>query len=133
MHVTGNVYVMGQLFFTGLFYSSLDEAYEIVMNWKKDNVMNAYLDVPKKGLQTELEGKKLHEWGVIFLDLAKKGLEKRNKINLKGNNETVYLNHVQNVVNNKKNRAQLLLDQYDKTQKLDFFKNEKENFSYSGF
>ena len=123
----------GPAFFTGLFYGSLDETYEIVMNWKKDNVMNAYLDAPKKGLQTELEGKKLHEWGVIFLDLAKKGLVKRNKINLKGNNETVYLNHVQNVVNNKKNRAQLLLDQYDKTQKLDFFKNEKENFSYSGF
>jgi glutamate--cysteine ligase len=123
----------GPAFFTGLFYGALDEAYEIVMNWKKDNVMNAYLDAPKKGLQTELAGKKLHEWGVIFLDLAKKGLIKRKRINSKNNNETVYLKHVQNVVNNKKNRAQLLLEQYDKTQNLDFFKNEKENFSYSGF
>jgi len=26
-----------------------------------------------------------------------------------------------------------LLEQYDKTKNLDFFKNEKENFSYSGF
>ena len=38
-----------------------------------------------------------------------------------------------NVINNKKNRAQLLLDQYKKTKNLDFFNNEKENFSYSGF
>jgi glutamate--cysteine ligase len=75
----------------------------------------------------------LYEWGAIFLELAKKGLIKRKKINSKGNDETVYLKHVQNVVLNKKNRAQLLLEKYDKTQKLDFFKNEKENFSYSGF
>ena len=46
---------------------------------------------------------------------------------------TLYLKHVENVVKNKKNRAQLLLEQYNKTQNLDFFKNEKENFSYSGF
>jgi glutamate--cysteine ligase len=123
----------GPAFFTGLFYNLLDEAYEIAMKWKKENVMNAYLEAPKKGLQTELEGKKLYEWGAIFLELAKKGLIKRKKINSKGNDETVYLKHVQNVVNNKKNRAQLLLEQYDKTQNLDFFKNEKENFSYSGF
>ena len=65
--------------------------------------------------------------------MAKKGLIERNAINSKGNNETVYLKHVENVVNNKKNRAQLLLDKYNKTKNLDFFKNEKENFNYSGF
>ena len=95
--------------------------------------MYAYLEAPKKGLQTELEGKKLHEWGVIFLELAKKGLTKRKRINSKSNDETVYLKHVQNVVKYKKNRAQLLLEQYDKTKNLDFFNNEKENFSHSGF
>ena len=123
----------GPAFFTGLFYNSLDEAFEIVSKWQKGNIMNAYIESPKKGLDTELEGKKLHEWGEIFLDLAKKGLIERNVINSKGNNETVYLNHVENVINNKKNRAQLLLEKYNKTKNLDFFKNEKENFSYSGF
>jgi glutamate--cysteine ligase len=123
----------GPAFFTGLFYNSLDEAFEIVSKWQKGNIMNAYIESPKKGLDTELEGKKLHEWGEIFLDLAKKGLIERNVINSKGNNETVYLKHVENVINNKKNRAQLLLEKYNKTKNLDFFKNEKENFSYSGF
>ena len=123
----------GPAFFTGLFYNALDGAYEIAMKWKKENVMNAYFDSPKKGLETELEGKKLYEWGAIFLDLAKQGLVHRKQINSKGNDETVYLKHVQNVVKNKKNRAQLLLEQYDKTKNLDFFKNEKENFNYSGF
>ena len=123
----------GPAFFTGLFYNSLDEAFEIVSKWQKGNIMNAYIESPKKGLDTELEGKKLYEWGEIFLDLAKKGLIERNVINSKGNNETVYLKHVENVINNKKNRAQLLLEKYNKTKNLDFFKNEKENFSYSGF
>ena len=123
----------GPAFFTGLFYNSLDEAFEIVSKWKKENIINAYIESPKKGLDTELEGKKLHEWGKIFLDLAKKGLIERNKVNSKGNNETVYLKHVENVVNNKKNRAQLLLEKFNKTKNLDFFKNEKEKFNYSGF
>jgi len=122
----------GPAFFTGLFYNALDEAFEITMKWKKENVMNAYLESPKKGLDTDLEGKKLHEWGAIFLKLAKQGLINRKKFNSEGNDETIYLKHVQNVVANKKNRAQLLLEQYNKTKNLDFFKNEKENFSYSG-
>ena len=71
--------------------------------------------------------------GCNIFRFSEKRSNKKKKINSKGNDETVYLKHVQNVVNNKKNRAQLLLDQYNKTQNLDFFKNEKENFSYSGF
>ena len=123
----------GPAFFTGLLYGALDETYEVIKSWTKNEVMEAYLKSPKQGLDTELKGRKLHDWGKIFLDLAKKGLIQRKRINSKGNDETVYLKHVQNVVKNKKNRAQLLLEQYDKTQNLDFFNNEKENFSYSGF
>ena len=74
-----------------------------------------------------------HSFVMVVLELATKGLLNRKQINFKGNDESVYLKHVQNVIKNRKNRAQLLLEQYDKTQNLDFFNNEKENFSYSGF
>ena len=122
----------GPAFLTGLLYSSLDEAFNIIKNWKKENVMNAYILSSKQGLETELEGKTLHEWGKIFLKLSKEGLIKRNKKNRKNQDETIYLRHTQNVIKNKKNRAQLLMDQYNVKKNLDFFKNEKENFSYSG-
>ena len=123
----------GPAFFTGLFYGSLDEAFNIVTKWKKENVMNAYMESPKKGLNTELEGKKLYEWGDIFLKLAKKGLINRKEMNSSNKDETIYLLHTENVIKNRKNRAQLLLDKYEETKSLDFFNNEKENFSYSGF
>jgi glutamate--cysteine ligase len=122
----------GPAFFTGLFYGPLDEAFNIVAKWRKENVMNAYLDSPKTGLSTELEGKKLYEWGNIFLKLAKDGLINRKKMNASNKDETIYLLHTENVIKNRKNRAQLLLDRFNKTKNLDFFNDEKEDFSYSG-
>ena len=38
--------------------------------------MEAYLNAPKHGLNTLLHNKKLIDWGKIFLDLSKGGLEK---------------------------------------------------------
>ena len=94
--------------------------------------MNAYLESPKKGLSTELEGIKLYEWGDIFLKLAKDGLINRKKMNVKNKNETIYLLHTENVIKNRKNRAQLLLDKFEQKKNLEFFNDEKEDFSYSG-
>ena len=53
-------------------------------------------------------------------------------MNVKNKNETIYLLHTENVIKNRKNRAQLLLDKFEKKENLDFFNDEKEDFSYSG-
>ena len=123
----------GPSFFTGLIYGSLDETYEIIKNWKKEEVMEAYLNAPKQGLNTVLRNKKLIDWAKIFLDLSKKGLDKRNELNKSGKNETIYLKHIEEIISNKKTRAEMLIEQYNKTKKLDFLINHDENFSYSGF
>ena len=123
----------GPSFFTGLIYGSLEETYEIIKNWKKKEVMEAYLNAPKQGLDTLLQDKKLIDWAKIFLDLTKKGLEKRNELNKSGKNETIYLKHIEEIISNKKTRAEMLIEQYNKTKKLDFLINHDENFSYSGF
>ena len=122
----------GPAFFTGLLYGALDEAYDVVKSWSKENVMEAYLKSPKQGLETELNGKKLHEWGKIFLGLAKKGLNKRKEMNANNKNETIYLKHIEDIIDRKTNRAQLLLKQFNKQGNLDFFSHAEEDFSYSG-
>ena len=122
----------GPAFFTGLLYGALDETYDVIKSWKKEDVMEAYLQSPKKGLETELEGKKLHQWGKIFLDIAKSGLIKRKELNSNGKDETIYLKHLEDIIDRKTNRAQLLLEQFNKQGNLDFFNNAKEDFSYSG-
>ena len=95
--------------------------------------MEAYFNAPKQGLNTLLQDKKLIDWAKIFLDLSKKGLEKRNETNKSGKNETIYLKHIEEIISNKKTRAEMLIEQYNKTKKLDFLINHDENFSYSGF
>ena len=123
----------GPSFFTGLIYGSLDETYEIIKDWKKEEVMEAYLNAPKQGLNTLLHNKKLIDWGKKFLDLSKKGLEKRNELNKSGKNETIYLKHIEEIIKNKKTRAEMLIEQFNKTKNLNFLVNHDENFSYTGF
>ena len=123
----------GPSFFTGLIYGSLDETYEIIKNWKKEEVMDAYLNAPRKGLNTLLKNKKLIDWSKIFLDISKKGLDKRNELNKSGKNETIYLKHIEEIIKNKKTRAEMLIEQFNKTNNLNFLVNHDENFSYSGF
>ena len=95
--------------------------------------MEAYLNAPRKGLNTLLNKKKLIDWGKIFLNLSKKGLEKRNELNKSKKNETIYLKHIEEIIKNKKTRAEMLIEQFNKTKNLNFLVNHDENFSYSGF
>ena len=123
----------GPSFFTGLIYGSIDETYEIIKNWRKEEIMQAYLNAPKLGLNATLEGKKLIDWARIFFDLSKKGLEKRNEVNKSGKNETIYLKHIEEIIESKKTRAEMLIEQFNKTKNLNFLVNHDENFSYTGF
>ena len=93
-------------FFTGLIYGNLDEALDLIKRWKPDEVLNAYYDAPKKGLSTEIHGKKIIEWAKFLLDVCKSGLNSRNKINKKGNNEVVYLKNIENIISENKTKAE---------------------------
>ncbi|MGA1315094.1 MAG: hypothetical protein ACO3YW_04595, partial [Pelagibacteraceae bacterium] len=87
---------------------------------------------PQTGLKTTLMGKKLSDWGKIFLNISKKGLEKRNEINSNNKNETIYLKHIEDIIEKKTNRAELLLEKFNKQGDLEFFNYNNEDFSYSG-
>ena len=58
-----NCHCAGPAFFVGLLYGNIDEVYQIIKDWNKNEIMNAYFESPKKGLQTEIKGKSFLEWG----------------------------------------------------------------------
>ena len=100
----------GPAFFTGILYGNLDESLELIKKWNIDEVLNAYVEAPKKGLNVEINGKSIFEWSKIFLNISKEGLISRNNINLKKNDETVYLKNIENILRTKKTKAQETLD-----------------------
>ena len=109
----------GPAFNIGMLYGNLDEAYELVSSWETDKIINAYLEAPQKGFNTQLMGKDLLHWTSALLDIARKGLEKRDVISKKGNNETIFLNHLQNVVDNKTTNADHMISKFSKDENLE--------------
>ena len=86
----------------------------------KKNLLSAYIDAPKKGLRTELEGKNIGEWSKIFLNLSKKGLEKRNQLNKSKKNETIYLNYLNQILNSNQTNAELMLSKFNEDKDLNY-------------
>ena len=108
----------GPAFNIGLLYGNLDEVYELVSTWDKDKIINAYLEAPQKGFNTQLMGKDLLYWADTLLDLSKKGLESRDILNKHGKNETLFLNHLQKIINNKTTNADHMINKFSKTEDL---------------
>ncbi|MDC3226378.1 glutamate-cysteine ligase family protein [Candidatus Pelagibacter sp.] len=108
----------GPAFNIGMLYGNLDEVYEIISNWDNDKIINAYLDAPQKGFNTQLMGKDLLYWADTLLNLSKKGLERRDILNKHGKNETVFLDHLQKVIENKTTNADHMINKFSKNEDL---------------
>ena len=108
----------GPAFNVGMLYGNLDEVYELISNWETDKIINAYLEAPKKGFNTQLMGKDLLYWSSILLNLSKLGLEKRDLLSKKGNNETIFLNHLQKVIDAKTTNAHHMISKFSKNEDL---------------
>ena len=109
----------GPAFNIGMLYGNLDEVHELISKWENDKIINAYLEAPKKGFNTQLMGKDLLYWSSTLLDLSRKGLENRDVLSKKGNNETVFLNHLQKVIDNKTTNADHMISKFSKNENLD--------------
>ena len=108
----------GPAFNTGILYGNLNEASDIISKWDKNKIINAYLEVPKKGFNTQLMGKDLFYWSKIFLSLSKKGLENRDIINKSKKNETKFLNHLKKIIDNKITNADHMINKFSKNEDL---------------
>ena len=108
----------GPAYNVGMLYGNLNEVYELISKWDKDKIINAYLEAPQKGFNTQLMGKDLLYWASTLLDLSKKGLENRDILNKNNKNETLFLNHLQIVIDNKTTNADHMISKFSKNEDL---------------
>ena len=108
----------GPAFNVGILYGNLDEVFELVSKWDRNKIINAYLDAPKKGFNTQLMGKDLLYWASSLLDLSRKGLERRDILNKSGKNESLFLNHLQKIIDNKTTNADHMISKFSKNEDL---------------
>ena len=109
----------GPAFYVGILYGNLDETYDLISKWENDKVINAYLEAPQKGFNTQLMGKDLLYWASNLLELSRKGLDNRDILNKSKKNETLFLNHLQKVIYNKKTNADHMINKFSKNEDLD--------------
>ena len=109
----------GPAFNIGILYGNIDEVYDLVSSWDVNKIINAYLEVPKKGFNTQLMGKDLLYWAYILFDISKRGLEDRDIMNKSGKNETLFLNHLQKVIDNKTTNADHMINKFSKNEDLE--------------
>lgn len=67
----------------------------------------------KKGFDAELYGNSMHHYAKIFLNLSKAGLRNRSKLNSNNDDESIFLKDLDNFVLNKKNLANILIDEFN--------------------
>ena len=114
----------GPAFFVGILYGNLDEVHDLINKWDKDKIMNAYFEAPQKGFNTNLMGKDLLYWASALLKLSKKGLEKRDIFNKSKKNETIFLNHLQKVIENKTTNADHMINKFSRNEDLNVLYDE---------
>ncbi len=108
----------GPAFYIGMLYGNLDEVYDVISNWDKNKIINAYLEAPLKGFNTQLMGKDLLYWANILLQISNKGLEKRDILNKNGKNESVFLTHLKKIIEDKTTNADHMISKFSNSEDL---------------
>ena len=104
----------GPAYNIGILYGNLDETYELISKWDKNKIINAYLEAPKNGFNTQLMGKDLLHWTKLILEISRKGLENRDILNKNNKNESLFLNHLNQIVENKMTNAHHMINKFSK-------------------
>ena len=101
-------------FWTGILYdnSSLYAAWDIAKNWTRKDREDLYIDAPKLGLNTEVAGRKVRDIAIDLIDISRNGLQSRSKVDKNGDDETGFLNPVQEIVDSGKTPAEIMLEKF---------------------
>ena len=100
----------------GLLYdnNALDAAWDLVKSWSIEDHHKIRAAVPKEGLCTVMpDGRTMQDLGKQILDIARSGLNARSQVNSMGDNESGFLNPLQEIVDSGMSPAHQLLEKFN--------------------
>lgn len=103
-------------FWVGILYddTALDAAWDLVKDWTMEEREKLRNDVPRLALDAEIPGgRTLHDLAKEVLAISRAGLAARARLNTSGDNETGFLETLDEIVASGKVPAQRLLDMYE--------------------
>jgi glutamate--cysteine ligase len=98
----------------GAFYDAdcLQAAWDLVKDWSWDERMSVYLDSHANALATRFRRYALLDLAKELVDIAWEGLSRQNVVNDLGENETIYLSPLKNLVAKGKCPADLIIEKW---------------------
>ena len=99
---------------TGILYSedSLNETLSITNKFKYEDILNFRKDVCQIGLNAEINGQEGWTLAREILEISKRGLKHRQKINTFGDDENIHLSYLEELIDQKKSNAALMVEKY---------------------
>ena len=109
---------------TGLLYDNetLDAASDIIKGWHLNEILNFKIESSKTGLDALIQNKSGWRITEEVLEIAVHGLKKRKEFNLSGEDETVFLEYLFNILNTKQVTASKVLNSFNNDWGKDFKK-----------
>jgi glutamate--cysteine ligase len=102
-------------FWVGLLYddAALAAAWEIVKDWTADERQQLRDDVPKLAFKAEIRGRSVLDLARACVTLAQEGLARRHRLDREGDDETQYLDPLQDQISRGVTPAEELLERYN--------------------
>jgi glutamate--cysteine ligase len=101
-------------FWVGLLYdrAALDGAWDIVKDWTAEERQALRNEVPKTALKTPFRNRTAFDIAREVLALSRGGLRRRARFNERGEDETIYLERLDEIAASGKTQAERVLDDY---------------------
>ena len=99
----------------GLLYDSesLNEAESLAKSWSFDMYKKAYEEVPVKGLDLIINKRPINDYAKDLIAISKRGLKKRNFLDGTGNDESGYLNQLEEITHTGNSQAKKMLSMWN--------------------
>ena len=93
--------------------AALDAAAALIRNWTPAEIETLHAAVPRQGLATPFRGRKLKDWTLDMLGIARDGLKRRAELDTTKDDERIYLEPLFEIAERGRTPAELLVDDFN--------------------